>query len=844
MIENNNKKSINKLAKESFKSNKSRNKFTIIAVALTTLLFTVLFTINMSIIKSSEYSTTRMVGTTFHGALENLTTKEYEKIKKHKLIKEQAICIFVSMAENKEFAKRGVEIKYADESYINHAFSKSIKGRIPKKENEILLDTITLDMLGLPYEINQTINLTYKVDGKEYKKDFVVSGIYEGNVTSFDSVVYTSKDFEKNAVKNLNQEKEKKDRTDVGLISLSVNFSNSLFIEKKLEKIVTDSGLKTHNMNFGINWAYMGGNSSIDLGTIVGVTGIVLLIMFTGYLIIYNIFYISIVKDIKFYGLLKTIGTTKKQIKKIIIKQALILSSIGIPIGMGFGYIIGIVLMPIIMSTLTIEYTKISANPIIFIGSILFSLITVFISAYKPAKIASKVSPVEAVRYSGVSENSKKKIKKTSNRAKLHKMAVSNIFKSKRKTFIAILSLSLSIIILNITYTLVSGFDMDKYLSGSIGTDFTIGDSSFYRWRFDPQNPNAVTNDLCKEIESINGVKAINKMYYREVNMPLTGTMKNKLYELKDSDGEYRNEEIKKMKKSNQILGMYYGIDKGIYELLEKHLIKGNLNVEKFNSGNYIIVQKSYYEDNIGNLDVGDKVVIPFENGEKKEYEVLAIVDNPPLYLYVGYSIGEISNFSGYLPSSEFEKTTSNKSIMTAMFDVDNEITRKKVEYYLESSIKHNPTLDYRSKETYAKEFEDMVKSYETVGYGLSFIIGTIGILNFSNVMITSIVARRKEISMLKSIGMTKKQVKKMIILEGLYYTLITIGVVVIIGLPLTYSVVNLLSSKADIFSYSFRILPILVSSPIILLISVVVPSLCFKNVSKTSIVEALRETD
>ncbi|MER3123691.1 ABC transporter permease, partial [Bacillus altitudinis] len=148
MIRTNNKEVINRLSKNSFKYNKGRNKFAIVSIILTTLLFTAFFTVQMSMIKSTQYETMRMVGGTFHGGFKDLNTKEYEKIKDNKLIKEKSISIFVNLAENKELAKRQTEIKYGDKNYIENGFAKPFKGNIPKSKNEILVDTLTLDALG------------------------------------------------------------------------------------------------------------------------------------------------------------------------------------------------------------------------------------------------------------------------------------------------------------------------------------------------------------------------------------------------------------------------------------------------------------------------------------------------------------------------------------------------------------------------------------------------------------------------------------------------------------------------------------------------------------------------
>jgi putative ABC transport system permease protein len=840
MIGNTNKEVINKISKKSFKANKSRNLFAIISIVLTTLLFTSVFTIGMSDLKSTEYSKMRVAGTTFHGTFKDLTKQEYGKIKEHKLIKEYTSSVFVAPAENKEFAKRSIEINYGDKECVDACFASPIKGDIPNKENEILVDTFVLDMLGKPHEINQSINLTYKINEKTYNKDFIVSGIYKGDIVTNASRVYISKEFLNTNFKDINQEELKKQNAQWGLIDLDVNFSNSFDIEGKLLKIIKESGYDIESIDIGVNWAYASTSMSGEIGPIIGAISLLGIIGLAGYLIIYNIFYISVVKDTKFYGLLRTIGCTKKQIKKIVLKQALILAIIGIPIGSILGYGVGVVLAPLVISNTTLAFTKVSASPIIFVGASIFSLVTVLISAYKPARIASKTLPIEAVRYSGVNEVSKKKFKKSSNGAKIHKMALCNIFRNKSKAIIVIASLSLSIIVLNTVYTIVSGFDSDKYLKDFIGTDFTIGDTSFYRWRAYEGNLNAVTEDLCKEIESKQGVETVNKMYYRidenTLEIPLTHSMQANIDKNIDSIDKDNIDSVNRMKESKKISADYYGIDEGIYKILDKFVVEGKFDYEKFKTGNYIISLSNFQLGNIAK--VGDKVEIPFKDGKSKEYEVMAVVDYLPLYLYAGYSF---PGFSGYLPSEEFKKTTDDHSIMTAMFDVDDKNVEE-VENYLEGLDSNNPSFDYRAKSTYMKEFNEMIRSYESVGYGLSFVVGIIGVLNFINVIATSIISRKKELAMLKSIGMTKKQIKKMLILEALDYVLLTMGVILVIGTPITYFGVDLVAGAMSFFSYSFRILPIVLSLPILLIMAVVIPCICFKKINKQSVVEELRE--
>ena len=168
--------------------------------------------------------------------------------------------------------------------------------------------------------------------------------------------------------------------------------------------IIKDAGYEPEkDISYGINWAYMGNRmESIDIQSAVLLVAALLVVLLTGYLIIYNIFQISIINDIRFYGLLKTIGTTKRQTKRMVRRQALTLSVLGIPIGLAAGFLVSKVVFPFAMSMLDLKDMKISLHfePAMILFGAVFALLTVLISCRKPGKIAGSVSPVEALGYS------------------------------------------------------------------------------------------------------------------------------------------------------------------------------------------------------------------------------------------------------------------------------------------------------------------------------------------------------------------------------------------------------------------------------------------------------------
>ncbi|MFQ8811927.1 MAG: ABC transporter permease [Gallintestinimicrobium sp.] len=204
--------------------------------------------------------------------------------------------------------------------------------------------------------------------------------------------------------------------------------------------------------------------------------------IFTGYLIIYNIFQISVAGDIRFYGLLKTIGTTPRQLKRIIRQQALLLCLIGIPAGLLLGYGIGAVLVPVVLRSTQLDagITTISTSPVIFLGSMLFALLTVLLSCSKPGKMAAKVSPVEATKYTDAMQTKKKQ--RSTRGAKLHQMAFANLGRNKKKTVLVVVSLALSVTLFNALCAFVGGFSMEKYVSSMTCADFIVSTPDYFRY--------------------------------------------------------------------------------------------------------------------------------------------------------------------------------------------------------------------------------------------------------------------------------------------------------------------------------------------------------------------------
>lgn len=835
-----NKRTIKMIAARTFKYNKTRNIIGAIAIILTAVLFTSVFSIGMSALNSIQQTTMRQVGTKAHGGFKYLTKPQYETLKKDHAIKDISYNIIVGIAENPELSKTYTEIRYTEEKSAKWSFSMPTTGRLPEKGMEAATTVQVLDALGVEHKLGETLTLEFTANGKKHKDSFTLCGFWNVDDVTVANQAFVSYEYSSSVAPVWSEvPKEVGKRSfEAGSINPVLWFSNSFDIERQMQKLKERCSFGD-DVADGINWAYAA--SEVDVTTAFLVIGILLLIMLSAYLIIYNIFYISVSRDIRFYGLLKTIGTTNKQLKKIVRKQAERLCIIGIPIGLILGFLLSYLLVPVVLQTTTIRDYGVSLNPTVFVGGAVFTFITVMISCVKPCRYVSKISPVEAVRYTekqGITAHSRKK--KTGKITCLA-MALGNFKRMPKKTVSVILSVSLSVIILNITVTLSRGFDMDKYIQNSIVSDFYITDKTITSNIGTERNTNSITPEIIDKVKNLSGVSETGCTYMRAKIHTLSSSAFENAKRICDEHSDelpekYFGQLIKDIKEKRQMISHIYGVDGIAADKLQ--IYDGKFDAEKFKSGRYIVVS-SFADDGSGRFyDIGDKVLIDYGGGKTKEYEVMAIGD-------IAYALSpQFSNgIDVYfiMPSDEFIAQTGENCALNIAFNAKSDkygSVEKWVKDYCENV---NTSLDYKSRSTYAESFRNTQNMYLIVGGILSFILGLIGVLNFINSMITSISARQHEFAVLQSVGMTGNQLKKMLICEGGCYAFVSVLFTLTVGNILSYAFVSALSKQMWFFTYHFTVLPLVLTLLVLAAIAAVTPVICYNKMCRESIVSRLR---
>ena len=883
MIKVRNGKVVSRLASRCMTANRTRNIVAVIAIALTTLLFTALFTVAGTLASSVQQQTFRQLGGDMHGTFKNISWEQVEALRSDGRIVSSGARLLVGMPENAPFNKTHTEISYMDAVCASGYFSTPTTGALPEENtDEIACDTRVLSLLGVEPKLGETITLTYTVGGgmgndMTVTDSFTLSGFWEFDEASQSSMAIVPRSY---AEKILSGYKKADPADTTGTWDLNVYLKSAAHIEDDMEAVLadldyqnTDAGADNY-IDTGVNWAYIGAqiSSRADPATAAAIAALLILIALTGYLIIYNIFQISVANDIRLYGLLKTIGTTARQLRRVIRRQALALCVVGIPLGLLLGWLVGSALCPAVLATLdTYQAEKASANPLIFAGAAVFSLLTVLVSCLKPGRMAGKVSPVEAVRWTEGEAKKAPKKSRRSRRVTPRTMALANLSRSKGRTALVVLSLSLAVVLLEATCSVANGFDMDKYLDKFVVSDYILGSAGY----FQHNGLEPISEEAVESVNAQGGITDSGRIY--GVGASAEEFVSEERF--REHYGRYDDDETVDAVTKNAERGAdgsladtvsLYGMEDyplskltvisgslGAFDDTPRNTIAAVLNTDDYGkpteSSNWAKVGDSVtirYVEEYGYYDIATGEPTDPEKSENGyyaravkyhdvTYTVAAVVTMRTSMSYRFYG-----NDAFVLPAEAFKNETGVEKPMTYLLDVEDGAKPAMESYLKNYTTQVDPSLDYESKSSYTSEFTGARDMFLLMGGALSAVIGLVGVLNFLNAMLTSIISRRRELAILQATGMTNAQLRAMLVWEGASYAILTLTFSAALCFATAPLMKSALESALWFFTWHFSLLPIAICAPILIAVSVLTPLLCVRATARQSVVERLAKAE
>ena len=565
---------------------------------------------------------------------------------------------------------------------------------------------------------------------------------------------------------------------------------------------------------------------SPDLSTYITYSIIVLLIMLMGFLLICNMMHLSVIRDIRFFGKLKTLGATSWQIWHIIIGHIIRFLFLGLLIGCLSAAAFSFIILPSFLLDIIASNVEVTAvvsfSPLVYIVSVLFTILTVLFAAFYPSKKASSIAPIEAINYSSKQVNNRN-FRYPLN-GKLYRMAFRNLAHEGRKFIIVVLSLSLGIVLFITGMAFADSFDVDTYIEELYDYDISI-----VAIEPDPMKANYISKNFVQMATDLSGTE----------NIRLTTNMITFEFAYVELGG-----------------GGLIGIDSR--KLLEvEGMLFEPIDIEAFERGE-IALLRIREEFNMSSESLVNNSASIFE--KHGELDIFIGQENIPAQIKIaGIAREDLLEPTGFVMTSNgfnifvshtwlerYLQTEFGSEYIVQLDIIVSKDQSEEVLHALSALIEaENNKLRMVSHFSERIRLEESRASQQAAGIIISGIFMLCGIFNFVNLMSVGVLLRRRELAMLESVGMSKKQIERTLMYEGLGYWLAATFISLIAGSLIAYHIVQMLGSvpySYTMFNYPFMQTFVLLF--IVLVICALVPQIVYRNMTKVSLVDRLREEE
>lgn len=837
-------KLLNKLTYKNLILNKKRSIVTIIGIILSVALITAVSSMVSSFKESMiNYEKTRKGD--YHISFNNVPLEDLKYFDNNRSIESYYVTNGIGYAK-----LDGVKNKYKPYAYIiemdKNAFKNTrlqlISGELPKNDTEIVIPrhlktngrltleigkTITLnvgDRISEGYTLNQSNpfnNETEEEIVNTTPKTYKIVGIVERpSFEYYTAPGYTFVTFKSNSVS--------------GTYDIYARYTKDALkdYQKTTMNIVGD--LENPKYSFGINehlieletFSFNDDTMKVIINLAIVV---IIIVIFTSVFCIKNSFNISITEKIKQYGMLASIGATSKQIKKNVYYEAFLLSIIGIPLGVLSGILASFILIKVVNAlignSMVIEgflIFRVSILAIIF--SIILSIITIFLSSRKAAKIASKTSPITAIRNSGSIKINPKKLKTPKLIKKLFGIggviSYKNIKRNKKKYRTTVISIVLCVAVyVALSYFINMAFNVVKMELGEYTYNLNV-----YIFK------DALSNyDQIENITKLEGIKdySVIRTSMLETNLKYTNDAVK--YNSYDSN-EAKNKTLTVLSVGEKEYKKYIDKLNLDYEKVKnKGILINNNIINIIEDDETKKVSYSIFDIKSGGI-INSKIMI--EETEKDfDIEIAKVTDIRPM----GYE--NYHNDAILIVSDEVMDTLPKRDQISIFINCDNPDTLQ------DEITKMLANFDNYSIENIDSTFKSMNNIYLIVAiflYGFIIVIALIGVTNIFNTITTNIELRRSEFAMLKSIGMTNHEFNRMIFLESFFYCIKSLLIGLPIGIAISYVIYKVLIGEIE-FNYVLPYKGIIISISVVFILIFTLMKYSVNKVKNNNIIETIR---
>ena len=809
------------LAKSRIKYNKSRTILTAIAIMLTTMLLMGLGTSAVGLLDFNRQQAS--ASSNVHATLKNLTAEQVNMLKNHVDVESlETSEIFATV----EYGKMNGFLTYTQnvKSGIYHGIGTLIEGRYAETSNEICGPKAFFKRLDTEPVIGNTVTISFRPEGegKIETRDFVICGIVSereiSNLDISDTRIAYGASVSEELVNEFIPQNER-----IYNASIRVSGEDKLNydeIENKIMQIASDIGCDEKNVDLNKEYLFTMTDPGTEMaGIVFGIAA--LIIVFSG-LVIYSIYYVGVITDVQEIGKLKALGASKKQIRKLLLTEGMFISGIAIPVGVILGFLIPYFILPIVIKWgIEVSVTAFSFESLhmfsfpVLIAVIVVSLLTVYISLLKPMRMAEKISPIEAIRYQESSIG--KKLRKGNINVNVFRLSTANLLRNKRRTAVTMITMGLSCVLFMSLAGALNSMSAEDIARRNIekgdfrlALNYSLNDREYTENNLDSlQQKNIFSDDFVDKVQSIDGVKMVER--HKE---SLVGS-------------QYQSEMFEEGKRRTMST-----LTKEEADQFQKEVKQGKIDYDKLVEEHGAIFTSDTFIDEYG-FTIGDTIPLVIYDGDRQI----------PFEIKISASIDDGGTADFLIPQEVYDSLNLNYDSTAELFI---SVDKDKYDNVKTAMQEIEKTNEYFRLYSYDEEIELGAASVNIVKYpmyAILLMIAVIGFMNLINTIVTSIITRKRELGVLQAIGLSNKQLTKMLAGEGMVFIAGTLLASVTLGNILGYLIFLWAKNShfMSVSAYHYPFMETIILASVLVIGQLLITYFINKCVNKESLIDRIR---
>lgn len=845
MFANNNLKVCWTLVRRDFRFHRVKNAVLALAVALVTGLYAFVFLLGGAVEGAFLLNYQYTYGSTSHILYSGLTDHQADLLSQHPNIKSAVRLSTVGILSDPMMGQRSVKLAVTDQDYAKTVLSVPTTGSLPQQSGEIALDEFTMGSLGILKEIGAPVTLQWTdVNGQTHTDEFTLCGWWASPTNFTESCAWITAETAQMLVPDYNDEA-------AANITLGVTLHQPRDLDQQAAQMLTDQGLP--ELTFTTNLAYNDARLELADQQARPYYAPAILVLVCGFLMIFAIVQVTAQQDRTYFSGLKALGLSPRQLRRYLLEKGVAVTVLGLIPGFLIGFGLNLAITPRVV-------TGMEQNPAFYFVSwqsfalaAVCALGTVLLSYLLPTLRLSRLTPAQTLRMNTPRTAHGSSAK--NGMVSLPRLALRTLAQGKGRMVLSVVTMLAAVLLLtNIRLQYVS-LQEDLYLAALSPWDYSIADASaatsYQRYN---ENNLGVAQEMVDELEARPEVTSVSALKSREVPLVADETLHQRVVDyynqpydesmtLRESQEAFPDwmEGIDRFTQTGEYTAIVVGLDGDYlnYVLENCPFTSGSFDQAAFESGDYVIAGGAYHEG-VSCLAADETLEL-----EGRTFTVLGSLMHDNAYLEGANSPEASFTFYYLVPLSVFDELFPDQGYRQLAVNIDHSQQASFEAFLSQYEQGLNRGISVTMRSDYQENFENSRLNMVLILGMVGVVLLGIALLNFVNLLVSKTASRRREFAVYQSLGMTMSQLKRLMLLEGVFSALIM--AVVLVPVTIAFAALVMPGFIADlswVAVYTFDVMPLWITLSVIIVLALGTPLVCLYFVTKGTIQQRLGKVE